>query len=284
MAVPPYFATAFLKSVILNITDVNQIITAIRTALTVTLPVGSQWAESPAGTFTSPADPVSGFTMQLVLTRNAALQLFATVNDQNTVAMAKAGVSPDSGTNAAFYAGPTHFWLQVNSDSSTGHQPSWVAGVIVDPTPEAKNASNVVVMAKFIVNASFATTNTQLPDLWLAFDAGGNVPNNGGTAGKAGGPTWSAGNGLTLRMVTAGGTELAVPVVGNIQSVAGTFQHLRQSGIFPQFFWVDKNHLLGALVTVPIDIGVTATFDVIGNSGSFQMNNNGACVLAVRSG
>lgn len=283
MAIAPYWATAFLKVIVSNVTDVNQIITAFRTAVTITLPLGSQWVESPSGTFTSPADPVSGYTMTLVFTRNAALQLIISCKDQNGVTVMNGGISPVSGLTVPFYVGPTHFWIQVSNDSVTGVNGSYIAAVIADPTPEAKNASTTVVFAKTVLTSAFATTNVFSPDSWLCIDSAGATPNNGGTNGLAGGPVWQVGNGLTLKFITAAGTELAEPVAGNIRTVGNGFTHLRHSGIFPQFAWVDRGHAVGSSVVVPIDIGVTGTFDVVGTPAELQMNNNGSCLLAVRS-
>ncbi len=278
MATPSYWATDFIVATTAPMNDFTDWITAIRTALTVTLPVASRWTESPANTFNSPANPVSGNFMRMVLLRNAANSL------QFTFSAVVGGVSSGTiltgqcflsvaNTPAIIYAGPTHFWTNLTPNDD------YAGCVIVDPTPEPAGLVAAPVFARVARNAGTNPLDAHA-DFWAGVDPNGNTV--AVTKARAQGPFYPV-DANTCQLITAGGSYVFFPVVGVVYPTGGSDANQRTVGTFPQFVWVDPSFSPGSYVSVPIDVGVIGIFQVLTSKVTTANGTRGA-VLAVRAG
>lgn len=273
MATPSYWATGFKKATTAAFTDVADWLTAIRTMLTATLDAADRWTESPAGTFSSPADPVSGNFMRLIISRTSALRLLF-VHTQvvgGISSVTTQGECDISGSSQAeLFAGPNHFWTQIQGGDFAGC-------VYVDPTPEPAGLLTSVSWFKVARNAGQANFDLHA-DYWMALDGNG----DGGFISRARcqGPWFPLGTGGTLG--TAAGSAVFFPAVGVTYPINGSNANQKFCGTFPQFVWVDGAVPANTLVSVPIDVGVIGIFQVV-SSKVVQSNNGLGPQLAVRA-
>ncbi len=271
MAIPSYWASGFKKSVSAAFTDVADWIVAIRTMLTATLDVADRWVESPAGTFTSPADPISGNQIVLVLVRTSALRMWTTVSQivgGVTTAMSIPGEADISGASvmASIMAGPRHFWTEINIAFG---EFSGIA--MADPSPEAPSGFVFAVIAK-AVRAQNTAVLTLNADAWQACpDA------QAGDYYRALGPTFIAAA-ASQEMKTAGGSNVFFPVAATTWPTTTASRFI---GNLNQFVWVDPGFAAGDLVSVPIDVGVVGVFQVLNSNVTRACLGRGA-KLAVR--
>jgi hypothetical protein len=269
MAIPSYWNTGFKKTTIASFTDVTDWITGIQTMLTATLDVADRWVESPAGTFTSPADPITGNQLVMVLTRTTALRLgavFKQIVGGVTTAMNATFEADISGTvTATIFAGPKHFWTQ----SSAGEM---LAIVMADPSPEPASGFSAQAIARGFRNSGQAAYSANA-DVWQGI---ADTSNGGIGAVRADGP--ASIDGGSVDEITAGGSFVYFPVAAVFW--ASITLPLFIGNLF-QFVWVDgASFSAGSFVSVPIDVGVIGVFQVIAGTSRAQ-NGNGAN-LAVR--
>ena len=274
MAAPSYWNTVFRKSVSAAFTDVADWLTAIRTMLTSTLPVGSRWTESPTNTYVSPADPVSGYTITLVVARTSAVRMFMsctqTVNGVGYgVLQGECDIS--GSVQANIFAGPTHFWTESPAGDFGGC-------VGVDTTPEPPGQITSYVFSKIGRNIVQAVMTVQA-DYWHAQD--GNVDGGLLSRARCQGPYFVA-NAAGYELKTAAGSFIYFPAVGVTYPTQGVNTNQRLCGIFPQFVWVDSSWTAGQLVPVPVDFGVIGVFQVV--TSTVTPSNGGAngARLAIR--
>jgi len=273
MAAPSYWNTVFRKSVSAAFTDVADWLTAIRTMLTSTLPVGSRWTEGATNVYTSPADPVSGYTIVLTLARTSAVRMFMsctqTVNGVGYgVLQGECDIS--GSVQANIFAGPTHFWTEIPGGDFGGC-------VGVDTTPEPPGQITSYVFSKMSRNIVQAAFNLQA-DMWHAQDA--NVDAGAPVRARCQGPYFVA-NATGYEFKTAAGSFIYFPAVGVTYPTQGLNTNQKFCGIFPQFVWVDPSWIGGNLVPVPVDFGVIGVFQVVSSLMTAANNTNGA-KLAIR--
>lgn len=256
MAVASIFARSFVGVTLGNVTDVQQIIDAVRTTLLTTLAVADRWTEPVGNTFLSPADPVSGARMQILLTRASASEIRFNPTDKDGAAIGSGSSYAIPGFTAhvcRFYVGPTHFFMQ---QGGAGNNDLDFMCVIVDPTPEAMNAANPVVYARAnrVFGGGFA--NQSFESLRCNDGAGGSYlarmsyPEYTGNVAHP-----------NCTILTAGGSELALPVYLST-SPAGTLANNRGTGSIPQCVWVDASHAAATRLDIPLDSGVIGVFEV----------------------
>jgi hypothetical protein len=264
MATPSYWATGFKKAQTAAFTDVADWLTAIRTMLTATLDVADRWTESPSGTFTSPADPVSGSQIRLAISRTSAVRLqFVATQIVNSVAVGLTqGECDISGSVQAWiFAGPYHFWTEVPGGDYAGM-------VGVDTTPEPANLITTYGFFKVARNVGQADFD-QHCDYWMAVD--GNADGGFISRARCQGP-FNVANNSGYEVKTAGGSFVYFPAVGVAYPTNGSNANQRFCGTFPQFVYVDNSWVGGQLVPVPVDVGVIGIFYVC----SSKMTNSNA--------
>jgi hypothetical protein len=276
MAVASAYARSFGAVTVVTPADVNLIQAAVRTLLTTTLAVGDRWTEVATDVYQSPADPVSGAFMKIAFQRISASEIIFTVQDKNgTFAFGTYGINGFNGTpSARIFAGPTHFSMyrtDVTDDLD-------FMAYIVDPSPEAANASLPVVYCRAMRNNGGGTNNAPIARFRT-------VPADGYTAygERLAFPGYSAAYGAgNETLLTAGGSEVVLPAFMSMYP-GGTNANNRATGQVPQVVWVDQTHTVGQLITVPIDSGVFAVFEV-GNWRCQGFASTGAAKLAYRVG
>ncbi len=271
MATPAYWATGYKKLTIAAFTDVADWIIGIRTMLTSTLDVADRWVESPANTFTSPADAITGNKVVMALTRTSATALDAAfsqiVGGVTTAFVANGFRAQITGSvTATIFAGPKHFWTQ-----SSGTE--MLAIAMGDPSPEAPSGFSAQALVRSFRNNGGAGYSTN-DDVWQGIPDSGN-----GTVGcpRAMSPFFLEGG--TQDQATAGGSYFYTPVAAVFWS---TTLISRFIGNLYQFVWVDGTFAAGNFVSVPIDVGVVGVFQVL--AGMSRANGGIGARLAVRIG
>jgi len=283
MTVPAYWSTEFRKSITAPFTDVASWLTAIRTMLTVTLPVGSRWTESNPGvsnSYTSPADPVNGNVIGMNFTRTSAVRLYM-LSFYQVPPAAGAGILQGecdiSGTvQANIFAGPFHFWTEVVNGGLPNGDFMGVVGVATVPEPE--NQITNFGFGKHSRNVAQNPFNLQA-DMWMTLDA--NVDGGFPVRARCQGPYFVA-NAAGYDLFTAAGSPVYYPAVGVTYPTLGSNANTRFCGTFPQFVWVDKSWLAGQFVPVPIDVGVTGIFQVVSSLMTPSNGGSNGAKLAIR--
>lgn len=246
MAIPNIFASNFAYATVQNVTDVQTWIDGIRTLLTTTLAVADRWTESPTNTLVSPADPVSGYKMTLVLSRITALRMGFVTKDQNgNTIVSNFEVIATSGETAKISGGPKHIITWGTSGTNFG------ASTLVDPSPEAANAPTIVVFTKCSHAGGGGVSFGNLPERWNEF---------GATSGGACGPYFVVSSG-SMQCMTAAGSMVYIPVAMAVWTVSSNPLFV---GYAYQMVWADVGIAAPARVEVPIDDGVVGIFERCG--------------------
>lgn len=250
MAAPSYFASAFIYKLYAagTILDINNVIAAIRDALTVQLTAPNAWTESPTGTFTSPTDS-GGRTMQIVLVRSSATLMTFKLVDRFGHSQTEGFVITGAGQALEISCSASHIYMWLTDGTA------WTMAALVDPSPEAMNVmvTDTMIKSAFASSGGANSFNT-LPDRWIAFG-----DSNAGYISRSNGP-WFTVTTAGPQLLTAGGSLLFLPVAAGVWPTASAIA-MRTSGHFPHLVWVDQNEL--GVISVPIDNGVIGQFKQI---------------------
>lgn len=268
MAIPSFLNTAFAFTALPGTTvDVQDIINAIDTMLTVTLPStptavfpsGERWTNLGGGVYKSPLDTAGRF-MTVKVTRTTITRLGWEVSDPTGILFTVEIDIAAGGSACNIYGGPGHLVVEANNAGS------WevARAFIVDPTPEPLGSYPVYVWGTGRrTSAGALIASADLWRFWCGRYYGGTVVSAAGTpSGVINGPPVCAGtDNVNMKLRTEAGSDVAFPyfMSPDISSGANTFLN---GGRLYQTIVVDFDFGAGADVTVPIDTGVTGVFRV----------------------
>lgn len=267
MAVPNIFGN-FAYDTVPAVADVQAIIDDIKTLLTSTLAVGDRWVDSPSNTLTSPADPVSGYFMQLILARVSATRMTFRVKDQNLQTAIDGEYVLTAGETIKISGGPKHIFVWGTAGAAM------VLATMSDPSPEAPNAPTTVVFAKTSHTSSGTPVSFgNLPERWSSFSFGANT--------NCLGPYFTLNSG-SPSLYTAAGSAIYVPAAMVVWTVSSNPLFC---GHGHQLMWGDSSIVSQGRVEVPIDDGVVGIFERIGFLGVLGQGFANQCaVLLARVG
>lgn len=251
MTTPRFLGTDFRRVSLTGVTDVQTIIDEIVEEITLNLPAASRWSDEGGGEYKTPPDSAGRF-MTVTLTRISATRYAFHVRDQN-------GNTVHDGTNditapspARIWSGPHH--LIVETIASTFQEIA--RAIMVDPAPLALSSHARYVYGMNRRNSSGTQINPNGFEAdWLsADDAGGEAQRIVGLMNS------SAFNPGTV-YETVSGTLLILPVLIFAEPSSNNFD---LAGKAFQMIAVEGAISPGTVLTVPVDVGVSGDFEVLG--------------------
>ena len=280
MTAPSFINTGFAFASVAAATDVQNIIDAVNTMLTSTLsaaatgvyPNGERWSLSGAGpyVFTAPSDNGGRF-MKVTLTRTTQFRLEFKFEDPSGVLCdGEIDIANPGPTPVNIFGGPGHLTIEsINAGTRETAQ-----AFLTDPTPEPMASSAVYVYGRvFRDTAGVVVTNRANSDFWAGRYRGGTT--TGTTLYQMGcRPTSQSYDGVNCHLRTQAGSDVVAPyyIGSDTASFGATWLNGNKAYMH---IAVDVNNAPGSILTVPIDIGITGTFYVLGLS-------DGSVAMAVR--
>lgn len=280
MTVPSFVGTGFAFTQLAGVTDVQTIINAVTTMLTATLsntptgvyPSGERWSAVGGGpvVYTAPSDNGGRF-MKLTLGRTAVNRLQFKYEDPSGV-LADGELDIDvTGTAVNIFGGPGHVWIEADNAGT------WevCAVFMVDPTPEPLAASSTFVFGRVWRNNTGAViSGNNNGDTWIGRYTGG-ASYNTLFYTNACRPRIFISDNSNGRLRTVAGSDVVAPMYMGNDSANFGGNWINTAKIY-QAIVVDSNQLAGAILMVPVDVGVTAQFQVS------HLPAFGSCALALR--
>ena len=245
MSVPAFLNSSFRYLLVAGVTDVATIITSFESEVLANSPA---WTKNSAGDYTSPAN-ANGRWFEVILTRIDQYTLDLLVKTWTGVSIISISGHyrmqiDTSATNVRIFTGQYHFHIQ--SDRST---PEHLCGGMLDLTPEAQDAHTVTIWAHGFRKGDSTTTYNDLQYSSMNDDQ---TVNSGVVR------PFCVGNATQMHMTSFSGAYLFEPVRH------AKYNDWRQYGRRYQYLMCDSGLSSGAVVTVPIDAGVTGNFIVLG--------------------
>lgn len=282
MAPPSFLNTSFAFQSLSGVTDVQTIIDAIITMITVTLPAtptdmfpnGERWTFVSGTRYKSPVDAAGRF-MEVEFVRGSATSITWTVRDPLGLITAANGVILlTSPSPAEIFAGPGHLMVQMVQSSA------WEVGraFMTDPTPEPLGSYPVYVYGgnRRDQNTNFITNGLSFV-YWMHRFYGGTVTTSHTVAQAWALPYMPIQDTANTHLRTQAGSDIAAPYFTAIPSSTGA-DDWRNGGKLFQTIVVDSSYVAGSDITVPIDTGTSGIFRVT------RMTGHGARQFAVRKG
>jgi hypothetical protein len=241
----------------------DAIVTLLTTTLSATptgvYPNGERWTNSPAYTLTAPSDNGGRF-MVVVLVRTTQFRMEFKVSDPGGVIYdGEIDIANPGPTVVNIYGAPGFLTVESNNGGT------WetAQAVMTDPTPEPLASGTVYVYSRQPRNTTGAlVTNNSLYDFWM-----GRYRNGTTTAGTYYGfgihpQGTSVTANLNYHIRTQAGSDVVAPAyIGSDNSNFGGVW--LNGGKAYMLLIVDANNAPGAILTVPIDVGITGQFQVL---------------------
>lgn len=251
MSIPSTYDTGFARSEITGKSDVQDLVDAVNTMLTSTLAVADRWTSLGSGEYKAPVDAY-GRTMYVVVTKVSTTRMQFLAKDHKGSTIYNGTIDFATSYTARVWAGPGHLVVEMEYGSTTFES----AGVVMsDPLPFDPSTVGIYVMAWTRRNSS----GTNVSD---DFDKGVCLD------GKAAdGPVGrlalfhSGDSGNAVKGNTEGGSQVVLPA-----ELCIDLGGWRSSGRLYQLAVVPSGVSAKALITVPLDVGVTGIFEVLGRA------------------
>jgi len=256
MTVPSVFASDFRYATLTGVTDVQTVMDKIDDEITAQLPTASRWTDLGSGVYKSPPqDPTDANRfMQVELIRDSATRLSFKIMDKSGSAIYDGAIDFTTSCDAKIWCGPYHLVVQLKYAGSTYEE---AYAVMLDPTPFGLTMTPLFVIGYTRRNSTGTLVGNHYPDEAVLNDVYGASPVRRLTM-----CTPSA-VGATVNGQTAGGSNIAVPIECDAQVTSG--QH-RWAGRPYQFITGPLTLSPEAVITVPLDDGVSGDFEVLGKA------------------
>ncbi len=249
MAISSFLNTDYRYYSRLAVTDVATIIADLATEL-----VASGWTDEDGvgtGPFSSPEEVGDGSLMWLVLTSLAATQLQIQVYDHagcliNNQTASRLYIDA-GGTNISYFTGPRHCFV-----SAARATPECFGVARLDQYPHIDGE----VRSNFVCTQGPRNNAGSLTNYSLAYWFGLQL-NATSYSGSYISPA-SMNVGVTGRLSVDGGKNMCYPLY------FADYNNKMRMGCMPQAMLVPSSIAFGTVVTIPIDVGVTGDFVVVG--------------------
>lgn len=261
MAPPAFLASSFGYQSLLAQTDFTAVIASVSAMLLAQTP---PWTNPSGNIFKSPVDGSSRF-FDVTLTRDAATELHVIIRNESALVIADRKIDMDASTEIRVFAGQFHFCIEAVRAGI--HE--LAGGGLLDLSPRPQNSHSNYVYGFGYRNAA----NT--------------VDGGGGSSGQF----TSIDNGtVAIADRIAHQTAPSLGAVDHFEAsgfsehtpaklIANTSGFVRRQGRFYQHWMVPNTFADGAEIPIPIDVGATGVFKVLGRTPI-----SGIAKLAIRKG
>ena len=262
MAVPAFLNSSYRYLALAGITDTQDIWDSFEAECLANSPPWTRTGGA-GGLLTSPVDADGRFfDVQLSVPTAQKLQMVLRDQSGNTISTRQIICPSTNSWSVMIYTGQYHFYIDVNMASAAGE---CIYGGILDLSPESQIAHAQYVFGHGSRTSAGAATN---PDISYAAMMDNVTP---ATAGTQRAVMWSGGASTSDGLMTFNGYRVfrpremyAIPVGGGDSRYAGRCY---------QVMMVPDTIVGGTVITIPIDIGATAQFQVIYGIASISGGN-----------
>lgn len=260
-----YWSGTPLRTLLVNVTDVQTILDEYVSQITTQLPVAERWTAMGGGVYKNPVDAAGAF-MTVELIRDTATRLSVVVRDHLNRVVQDGSHVIASGDNCYLYSGKNHLCFQ-STPGADANSAFWISMVDVSPELPTVHTSRVACNLKYSNVGGHLGGNLHYASIYSLFD---------GTVSRSQYriEAWGNTDFAQYRMKTVGGAYIStyVWIVHSVLS-AGT---LAVAGILNQVAFMDIDRPARTIHSAPIDVGVNGRFEVM----DFAQAQH--CFLAVR--
>jgi len=252
MTAPSYYATDFARFEAAGCTDVADVITAVDTMLTATLPADSRWTSLGAGEYRCPYQDPAGANrfFSIILIADSATRLSFQVNDKNGTAVIDRSITFTTSMTYRVWAGPYHICIEFEYGAGPTYQQA--IACMIDPTPFGLQSVWPYVVAWADRSNVGAVDYSNYANYFFMSDVA--TPQ---------GRVCMQGCGVNTSLKTSGGNNVVLPAEVEVRLAGAVWWG---AGKMYQFAVVGDTLNYKTALTVPLDSGISGEFEVLGRS------------------